>query len=334
MVEVRVVGFLFFVLDAVPAVADYVRAERHRLVLRFVEVQRFGVFRLDQQDVAFGARRRDHVEVERDLTRPARVRFRIFFCFARLVDLFEAPARFRAFRHFVSFSIHFQVGVRVRIVERVDDHDRLARAAGFRHVVGGAQVSRREAAAFTAAFELRTDRVARRRRDRRDVDRHALRARARRRSAHGVRAVRVRQRESGGAGARRYAERCHRSGHDDAGDANSPSRTEPAHRDTRPASTPAPAHIDHSAHPTHLLVCGRSIAPRERASTRPILKKRSKMTRSASGQDQPRRLVSHRVHRSFAEASQPKRDGRLSSAHRPNHSASWKHFLLSAALDL
>src|SRR3954468_24578073 len=84
-------------IRAAVAVADRIGAEPDRGVDGNAEVGLRAARRLDQQEVARGADRGDHVEVERDLLAPAGIGPRIAVT-AGLVDLAEAPAATRARR--------------------------------------------------------------------------------------------------------------------------------------------------------------------------------------------------------------------------------------------
>ena len=130
-------GLRFFV-----AVADLRCALRNRLVLRRREVCAFGVVGLHEQDVAIRADRRDHVEIERDLSRPCAVGSGKRFP-ATLVELSEAAVNRLAFAEPVVRAVNREVGFRLRIVERVDDRDRLtASGRGGWEAVCAAKVRR------------------------------------------------------------------------------------------------------------------------------------------------------------------------------------------------
>jgi hypothetical protein len=86
--------------------------------------------RLDQQGVAVGADRRDHVEVEGDLLGPADVGRGQRRRGAVLAHLAEAAIGRGAGRQAELRAVLGKVGLGVGVVERVDDGDRLAAAGG------------------------------------------------------------------------------------------------------------------------------------------------------------------------------------------------------------
>ena len=130
VVEVGVGGDLGRVLRSAVAVGHELRAHVHGRVDRGAQVGAGVGVRLDQQDVAARADRRHHVDVQRDLTGPARVGYGQRGRLAHLVDLGEAAVGGRARRQSELGPVHVEVGLGVRVVEGVDDRDGLARACG------------------------------------------------------------------------------------------------------------------------------------------------------------------------------------------------------------
>ena len=105
-----------------------------------------GVVRLDQQDVARRGDGRDHVEVERDLLRPARRPAPGSRCRRVWSTLRKQPfAAVQAGSPYCC-AVDRQVGLGGRVVVGVDDGDGLAGAAVGGQVVGGPQVGGRVAA--------------------------------------------------------------------------------------------------------------------------------------------------------------------------------------------
>ena len=80
--------------------------------------------RLDQQNAALRADRRDHLDVQVDLLSPADVSRRERGGVAVLVHLPEAAGLGRAQRQFELGAVGREVGVGIRVVVRVDDGDR------------------------------------------------------------------------------------------------------------------------------------------------------------------------------------------------------------------
>ncbi len=135
VVEERGVGLqLAGPLCAAVAVAHGARTERDRPVHRGAEVHERRVGCLHQQDLAVGAQRADHVDVERDLLLPRRVGRRIVGS-AGLVDLPEAAIRGGARRQAEMRAVGREVALGVRRVESVDDPDGPAGAARRRRRV-------------------------------------------------------------------------------------------------------------------------------------------------------------------------------------------------------
>ena len=146
MVEVRgVLGVLGPIFAAAIAVADGVRAELGGFIHGRAEVcvrRRRG---LDEENLAGRANCGDHVQIERDLASPARIRSRVAGA-AGLIDLLEAAIRRRARRQAIVRPVDREIGFCVRIVVRVDDGDRQAGARrGSSKIIGADQVRGAEA---------------------------------------------------------------------------------------------------------------------------------------------------------------------------------------------
>ena len=139
---VRVDGRAF---RAAVAVRDRGRAELGRGIDAGAEVRVGRRGRLDEEDVARGTDRRDHVEVERDLARPARVRGGQR-AGAGLADLLEAAVRRGAGGQAVLGAVDGEVRLCVRVVIRVDDRDGEDRRGRGREVVHADHVRRAEPA--------------------------------------------------------------------------------------------------------------------------------------------------------------------------------------------
>ena len=126
MVVVRgLVRGLAGVFTAAVRVGDHGRAQPDRRVDGGTEVGQGTRARLDEEDLAIGADGTRHVQVERDLLRPAAIGPRGFRP-ATLVDLSEAAVRRRARGDTVLLAVDVDVVLRVRIVIRIDDRDRLS----------------------------------------------------------------------------------------------------------------------------------------------------------------------------------------------------------------
>ena len=157
------------------AVRDRGHARRRRgRVDRLVEVGVGRAVRLDQQDVAVRAGRRDHVEVEADLQSPAVVDGRQGRRGAVLVDLLEAAVGGGARRQPVVLAVDGEVLLGVRVVVGVDDGDRLAAGRRAGELVRRLDVGRPVAArrrrghrAEHAVGAAHRDQLAEARRDRR-----------------------------------------------------------------------------------------------------------------------------------------------------------------------
>ena len=141
VVEARVGGLTGELVRAV-AVRDHRRAHHGRFVHRGREVREAVRRGLDEQDLAVRADGRRHVEVEGDLFGPALVGDRERRGGAELVDLREAPVRRRAGRNAEGRAVDGEVGLGVRVVERVDDGDRLALPLLGVELVGRLEVGR------------------------------------------------------------------------------------------------------------------------------------------------------------------------------------------------
>src|SRR5262249_30684335 len=129
-------------------------------VHRGAEVVHARRVRLDEEELAVRARGRRHVEVERDLAGPAVVSRRQRARVAVLVHLLEAAVRGGARRQAVLRAVDREVGLGLRVVERVDYRDRLAGAAGGRDLVGADEVGRAEAARRREVLDLAVGRDA------------------------------------------------------------------------------------------------------------------------------------------------------------------------------
>src|SRR4029077_2368419 len=118
-----VVGGLTGVLRTAPAIGDELGAERDGLVLGRVQIGVGRRRRLDQDDVAVRADRRDHVDVERLFASPAGVVRWQRAGRAVLVDLAEAAVRDGTGGQAPLAAVSSQVRGGIRVVHRVYDRD-------------------------------------------------------------------------------------------------------------------------------------------------------------------------------------------------------------------
>ncbi len=129
-------------LRSAVAVRDGRCALRDRLVDGGAEIRVGRAGRLDEQDVAQRADRRDHLDVEHDLACPAGIRGGQRARRPVLVDLAEAAVRRRAGRQAELAAVRGQVALRTGIVVGVDDRHRPAGAEARRDVVGAVDAGR------------------------------------------------------------------------------------------------------------------------------------------------------------------------------------------------
>ena len=128
-------------LDTAVGVRHDVGAEAHGRVHRPPDVgERRGVS-LHQQDVAVRTRRRYGLHVQRDLDTPSRIRARRRGA-AALVDLPEAAVRRGAGWQPPRGAIRGEIRLHLRVVERIDDRDRLSDPTRDVELVGGCDVRR------------------------------------------------------------------------------------------------------------------------------------------------------------------------------------------------
>ena len=119
-------------LGGTVGVADLGRAETRCSVDGRAEIAEFFAFGLDQEDPATGADRMRHLHVDRDLAVPFALFARQRRGVAGLVHLAKAAVGRGARRQAELLVIDRQVGFGGRVVERVDERDRLTgRARGF-----------------------------------------------------------------------------------------------------------------------------------------------------------------------------------------------------------
>ncbi len=135
---VIVVARIGAVSDRAVAVADDLRAEFNGFVDRLSDVVPRVAVGFDQHDLAVRTRRRDHVEIERNLHRPIGVGRRVGMLLAVLIELLEASVERGADRQPELVAIDVEIRLGIGVVEGIHDRNGLpAAVASRRQVIRG-----------------------------------------------------------------------------------------------------------------------------------------------------------------------------------------------------